>query len=116
MIELKDFVTRVLSDIFDGVKAVQQGRDPSSGEANPYVGTAPGTLQAKGHLLARSGQIIQEVKFDLAVTAEEGTATKGGIGVFAGAVGLGSQGESKAKETTVNRIQFEVPITLPYNK
>jgi hypothetical protein len=54
-----------------------------------------------------------DLEFDVAVTAQEGTATKGGIGVFAGAIGLGSQGQSTAANQTVSRIKFAVPVLLP---
>jgi small neutral amino acid transporter SnatA (MarC family) len=56
------------------------------------------------------------VKFDVAVTVGEGTGTKGGIAVFVGAIGLGSQGESKTSQSSVSSIQFEVPISLPFTR
>lgn len=62
------------------------------------------------------GLVVNAVNKEVAVTVEEGTETKGGIGIFMGAVGLGSQGESKASQASVSRIQFEVPVTLPYQE
>jgi hypothetical protein len=116
--EVKEFVTAVLTEIIDGVKDAQQeagyARD---GEVNPLLRASPGTLEGRGYLVtARSGQLVQSVKFDVAVTAQKGTGTKGGIGIFMGAIGLGSQGESKASQASVSRIQFEVPVSLPYQE
>jgi hypothetical protein len=112
--ELKDFVSQVLTQIVEGVKAAQEGEDERNGVVNPLISTGVSEIHKQGHLLSIHGQVVQVVKFDVAVTVEEGTGTKGGIGVFAGAIGLGSQGESKASQSSVSRIQFEVPISLPF--
>jgi hypothetical protein len=56
---------------------------------------------------------IQSISFDVAVTAAKGSKTQGGIAVFAGALGLGSRGQSEKSNETVNRIQFSVPVSLP---
>jgi hypothetical protein len=56
---------------------------------------------------------VDQVDFDVAVTAVEGKGTKGGIGVFVGAVGLGSLGESNVSSSTVSRIRFSVRVRLP---
>lgn len=115
--ELKAFVTAVLTEIIDGVKDAQRGPEHArDGEVNPLLSTNQGDLQRQGRLVSRWGQLVQSVKFDVAVTAEEGTGTKGGIGIFMGAFGLGSQGESKASQASVSRIQFEVPVSLPYQE
>ena len=115
--ELKEFVTAVLTEIIDVVKASQRDTEHArEGEINPLLATSQGALQNQGRLVSRWGQLVQTVKFDVAVTVEEGTGTKGGIGIFMGAVGLGSQGESKASQASVSRIQFEVPVALPYQE
>jgi hypothetical protein len=53
------------------------------------------------------------VEFDVAVTTTENTGTKGGIGVFVGAVGFGSQGHSDAGKTQLSRLKLSVPTLLP---
>lgn len=115
--ELKEFVTAVLTEIIDGVKDAQRESEHArEGEVNPLLSTNQGDLQRQGRLVSRWGQLVQSVKFDVAVTAEERTGTKSGIGIFIGAVGIGSQGESKASQTSESRIQFEVPVSLPYQE
>ena len=119
--ELKAFVTTALTEIINGVKDAQLDvKHPSEGQINPSLlvqGTSNGSLNVPlGCLLSAQKQFIQSVKFDVAVTVEQGTGTKGGIGIFMGAVGLGSQGESKASQTSVSRIQFEVPVAFPYQE
>jgi small neutral amino acid transporter SnatA (MarC family) len=52
----------------------------------------------------------------VAVTATDGTKTKGGIGVFVGAVGLGSQGQSEELKQSMSKIKFTVPLALPISQ
>lgn len=113
--ELKEFITLALTSIIDGVKDAQkETSDGKEGEVNPSLMTHTSILHEQGRQISGNGKLVQSVKFDVAVTATEGTGTKGGIGIFMGAVNLGSQGESKASQATVSRIQFEVPISLPH--
>ena len=53
------------------------------------------------------------VSFDVALTATKETGTKGGIGVVAGIVSLGSAGQSSNENTSVSRVKFDVPVSLP---
>jgi len=59
------------------------------------------------------GIVVQFVQFDVALTVKEGTGTKGGIGVFAGVISLGSAGQSSAENASVSRVKFLVPLALP---
>jgi hypothetical protein len=56
---------------------------------------------------------VQRIDFDVAVYAEEGTETKGGIGLMVGTIALGSQGKSDRSHSSESRIKFAVPIILP---
>ena len=59
---------------------------------------------------------VHTVEFDIAVTAVDGKETKGGIGIVVGAIGLGSQGRSEERNTSISRIKFKVPIAFPNSK
>ena len=54
-----------------------------------------------------------EIEFDVAVTATDSTETKGGIGVFVGAIGLGSTGQSNHEGQSISRIKFQIAVDLP---
>lgn len=58
----------------------------------------------------------ETVSFDVALTIEEGSGTKGGIGVFVGAIGVGSQGQSDSRSTSLSRVTFSVPVIFPTMK
>jgi hypothetical protein len=111
--DLKEFVSTVLTQIVEGVREAQSGRSAESGLINPRLSASQGVLQDKGHLVSRHGQLLHNVEFDVALVVNEGTQTKGGIGIFVGAVGLGSQGQSEKSNSTVSRVRFLVPLTLP---
>ena len=60
-----------------------------------------------------ASQPASVVAFDVALTATEGTGSKGGIGVVAGIVSLGTAGHSNNENTSVSRVQFSIPVVLP---
>lgn len=96
--KLQDFVAETVVAIAAGVREAQLKVVELGGTVNPYRGSAAA---------------VQEVEFDVEVSTSEGTATKGGLGVFVGPVGVGSQGKSEAGSSTVGRIKFRVPVELP---
>ncbi len=113
--DLKEFVAQTLGQIVGGVKDAQAETLALGGEVNPHLNTTHAELGKQGFLWA-GGRYAQVVQFDVALTVTEGTGTKGGIGVFAGAVTLGSSGQSKAENTSVSRVKFSVPLVLPSSK
>ena len=97
--KLQEFVSETLVAIAAGVQVAQKGVAPLGGSVNPYVGSATA---------------IQNVEFDVEVSTSEGSATKGGLGVFVGPIGAGTQGQSQAGSASVGRIRFQVPLQMPY--
>lgn len=53
------------------------------------------------------------IEFDVAVTTTGESKTGGGIGIFVGAVALGSKGESAKGSESVSRVRFAVPVVYP---
>ena len=114
--QLKDFVSQTLIQIAEGVGEEQRMTAESVGMVNPKIGSlfvnsqTGGTNMALGWTASRD--LINMVSFDVAVTATDGTGTKGGIGIVIGAVALGSQGNSETRNEAVSRVQFKVPFAL----
>jgi hypothetical protein len=100
--KLQDFVAETLKELIDGVKTAQSHAISNGARVNPHG------------LHFKENQ--QHVEFDVAVTTTEGTQTKGGIGVFVGPVGLGSQGQSDNTNSSVSRIRFSIKVVLPGDK
>jgi hypothetical protein len=110
--ELKDFVSESIKQITDGVNEAKLHADQNNASVNPQRwGWNSSNVQVKYD--KKTGAAIETIEFDVAVTATDGTATKGGIGVFMGAVNLGSQGQSENSNSSVSRLKFSIPIILP---
>lgn len=109
---LREFVSTSITEIMDGVAKAQEEAKKHKAMVNPrhISKTATGVT-----LLGDSGPwSIQVIEFDVAVTATESGGAKGGIGIFVGAVGVGTQGHSEAQNTNLSRIKFSIPVALPY--
>ena len=122
--ELQQFVTESLNQILKGISDAQGSNRYNGIEINPslrhyidersedWVG---GTQKLPTDVfLTPTGQVVVMIHFDIAVTVVEGTGSKGGIGVFVGAVGLGTQGQSDKSSTSATKLQFKVPVVLPH--
>lgn len=109
--DLKEFVSQTLLQIIQGVAEAQGQAAPLGAEVSPYVSNVKQGQEPV--MYAGRGRIVQQVEFDVAVTAIEGTSTRGGIGVVLGPLALGSQGSSAAHSSSVNRVKFTVPVTFP---
>jgi hypothetical protein len=114
--ELKDFVSRALVEITDGVLEAQGELRPKGAQVNPKISRflPKGESNYEPYALAADGRRpVLLVSFDVAVTASQGTKTKGGIGVVAGIVSLGTTGSTDKESANVSRISSKVPLLLP---
>jgi len=115
--ELKEFISEALIQIVLGVEDAQGKIEGSNAEISPrYHNRQQDTLEKLKVVRSSKGNIIQHVDFDVAVSVTEGTGTKAGIGVLAGAFNLGASGSSNQESQTASRIKFSVPVTLPIAK
>ena len=112
--DLREFVSQTLIQIAGGVKDAQVLVEDYDAIVNPKLHTSHEQASKQG-LLHSDDMFIPIVQFDVALTVVESTGTKGGIGVFAGAIHLGSSGQSQAENTSVSRVRFSVPLALPNN-
>jgi len=113
--ELREFVAETIKQIAAGVKDAQAAHDEHGAFVNPHL-TTSAELAVKHGILIASGSAAQLVQFDVALTVKEGTGTKGGIGIFAGPISLGSSGQSNSENSSVSRVKFFVPLVLPEGK
>jgi len=109
---LRDFISETLTQILGGVTDAQKAAAELGGKVSPRLAGAATYASDHGFLVAHGGS-AQIVRFDVALTVKEGTGTKGGIGIVAGIVSLGSTGQSNSENSSVSRVQFSVPLTLP---
>ena len=117
--ELNEFVAETLTQIIDGVRQAQEKLSTSEeppqqrGSINPPLSTSQGVLQEKGYRISSHGTVVQNVDFDVAVTASEGVEAQAGAGILVAAIGLGAKGGTSSESVAVNRIKFQVQVSLP---
>ena len=116
-VELKDFVAQALTQITEGVAEAQENLHSSGARVNPRLRNVlpqgDKNFASLGWADGEGGNPVLMVKFDVAVTASEGTKTKGGIGVVTGILSLGSTGATDKDNSSATRISFQVPRMLP---
>jgi len=112
MISVKDFLLETINQIDDAM-AEYNASKPEGGIGMAFYGTGDKSLTEAGFLRTRSG-LATQVKFDIAVTAEDsvqggGKAEVKVAGIFSGGMG----GDGSRTNTNVSRVQFTLPLSIP---
>ena len=112
--ELKQFISKALSSIVEGVVEAQTQSSKHGAFINPG-GLMRTTSSISNDAIwdNRDNNFARLVNFDIGVTVEEGTQTDAKIGVLSGMFNLGTGGKSENKDLSAHRIQFSVPVLLP---
>jgi hypothetical protein len=100
--ELKDFLSRALVELVQGIREAQEKVVEYGGLVSPEMMPGSGGPQI--------------VEFDLEVTTSEGEASKGGLGIFVGPFAAGAQGKNESHSGSVGRMRFKVPVEYPKQK
>lgn len=111
---VQEFIKTAITEIVAGVSEAKEAvRDHGAS-----VGSDPvfGFHKENKVLTDAHNRLVTMVEFDIALAQADGTNIKGGIGVFLGAINLGSQGESHGESSSHSRIKFSVPVVLPGEK
>jgi hypothetical protein len=113
-VNLQEFIKTALTDIVAGVaeaSVAAEAHGASVGSMKLYGWTKENKI-----LTDEKDRPVATVEFDIALADASSKDTKGGIGVYLGAVGLGSQGASHGEASSHSRIKFSVPLVLPTAK
>ena len=113
--ELRQFVAESLKQIMLGIADAQEAGGDTDAVVNPR-GLNHYRTDAQLFQWSDDGRRAEKVEFDIAVTTVDGTKTKGGIGVFVGPIGLGSQGQSDNSNSSESRIKFSLVVLFPSQK
>ncbi|MBQ9660735.1 MAG: hypothetical protein IJV37_05665 [Bacteroidales bacterium] len=98
--ELKEFVTKTILDIVDGVREAQQNNNTTA------------TINAHSAGTAYRG--VYEVEFDVALTAIKKDDKARGLEIYALSImDFGGSRQKGASNTTEQRVRFKVPISYP---
>ncbi len=113
-VNLEEFIFEALKQIVNGVKKAQQHAKENGAEINAnniFRDVRNGHLEISN--LSTQPGIVQEIEFDIAISATAQGNLKGGIGLFIPAAGIGYQAQKETGNSTVSRIKFKVPLTFP---
>lgn len=108
--ELKEFIRETLIQITNGVIEAQQTLKDTGCYINPEgyhlkEQIKPGYDKEYRH--------VQKIKMSISVNVIEGNENKAGIGVFSSILNAGVSAKNSDTNSTTNRIEFEIPISLP---
>lgn len=115
--QLDDFVATTLQQIVAGVQTAQASSTASGARINPQVEVptmrAPGSQKATGLVDWETGTLIQEITFDVAITASKSGESGAGLKIAIPLVSAGLEGASSRQDSAISRIQFTIPVVLP---
>jgi hypothetical protein len=112
--DLTTFVAETVSEIAEGVAEAQKRCAALGARVNPRVdGKLPEANVWVDDDSNDRGTPAQLVQFDVALTAMEGSGTKGGFGVVVAAFTAGASGQTQGERSASSRIKFFVPLVLP---
>jgi hypothetical protein len=113
--QLEEFIASTLAQIVRGVKRAQEETIDDYGPWVSPVGRKMPPLPDMALLpMGNNEQVyLQNVGFDVAITASDKVEgdTKGGVRVLG--VGLSGGASVENKNTSASRVQFNVPLVLP---
>jgi hypothetical protein len=107
---LQEFIKTALTDIVAGVGEASLAAKAHGGAIGSMA--LYGFTKENEILTDANDRPVARVEFDIALAEANSKDTKGGIGVYLGAVDLDSQGASHGEVSTHSRIKFSVPIVL----
>lgn len=109
--ELKTFIKQSLIEIVEAVSEAGKTVAEHGARLNP---------NAEGWADDYSGHVnpadLQQVDFEVAVTAEDTTGIDGKAGIKVFSFEIGGGGSHQAAVGSVSKIRFSVPILLPHSK
>jgi hypothetical protein len=107
--ELKDFISKSITEIIDGVTEAQSYAKSKGAKVNP---TDFNSSSGPKYYL-NNGGMGQEIEFDVAVVVSETSEGKIGAGINVWGVGIGGHSTTGEESSTTSRIKFSVLVFLP---
>lgn len=116
--DLKEFVSETLKQIFEGVTTAQDEVKAMGGRINPNLICNNATNIASPNMVI-PGEVsttVTNVDFDVALTVTETSGKAGKAGLTVWSMGAGVEGSSQTTNSTVSRVKFLVHAVLPISQ
>lgn len=118
--DLKDFIRESLVQISQGIEEANEALKDSIAEVNPAKFIAhSGESQAYGRVSATADEnkpLVHLVDFDVAIQAQQGSESGGGMKLSIASVGIGADAKTRDSSSTESRLKFAIPMVYPSNK
>lgn len=116
VLDLQTFVTSTLVQIAKGISNAQEELKGTGALVNPGLRGMFASAKISDPVVYISGvQVhIKDVSFDVAITASDEQSAEAGAGIKVWGTRLGADGKISSENSTVSRVQFSVPIVLPF--
>lgn len=109
--ELKEFVSQSLTQIFEGVRQAQdKTKDVGGSIATKVIAPQRDSQYVIGF---NHKEAVILVDFDVSINTVDVTNSKAGLGLFVAAFGGGAQAGSESSNNQLSRLRFSVPVILP---
>jgi hypothetical protein len=109
--ELKEFVSQSLVQLFEGVRQAQAKTKEIGGSVATKIVAPKRDSQAVIGFNHNDPVIL--VDFDVSINTVDITNSKAGLGLFVAAFGGGAQAGSESSNNQLSRLRFSVPVVLP---
>ncbi len=107
--DIKDFVENTLVQIVEGInnaneKLKDQGAKITSKDVR--------ALREGTTLNSRTGDLVNLIDFDVAVTVNEKDTADGGAGIKIAGINIGGKLQNETSNQSISRIKFSIPLSL----
>lgn len=113
--ELKEFIKDTVTQIADAVTELNGGTSKYKLTVNPITSITNGFSENDTIDVANDRCKITNIEFDLVLATSEDKGHTAKVGVLANIVGMGISSDNNAKNESVNKIRFSLPVLLPGN-
>ena len=111
--ELKKFISEVLSQIVDGVMEAQKSSLEKGAMIVPEADGGNIKNATYNPSKESANFYVQNVSFEVGLTIDSKEQCTNGIGVFLGSIGIGNKSSSSDENLYVTKVKFDIPIVLP---
>ncbi|WP_028486520.1 hypothetical protein [Thiomicrorhabdus chilensis] len=118
--ELKEFITESLVQIAEGIDEANSKLGSSEAFVNPNAVQAYSKeAKAYGRVSENYKEdlpLVELIEFDVAIQAESGEKTGGGLKISIASIGLDANGSTTDSHSSESRIKFNIPMVYPHGK
>jgi hypothetical protein len=112
--QLDKFISETLKGIIKGIKDTQEFAKENDAVVNPYLHP----LHKEKMLVlydeqGKDPRALNQINFDIAITATEESTTTGGGGINVLSLKIGGELSDKDGKQSVSRVQFNTYVVLP---